>query len=297
MNDAIVTRGLTRRFAAANAVDGIDLKVPQGGVCGFLGPNGSGKTTTIRMLLGLLRPSSGASEVLGLPAGHPEALRRIGALVEMPSIYPHLTGKENLQVTALMRGCPESNISWALGMVGIEDVARYRASTYSLGMRQRLGLALALLSEPDLLILDEPTNGLDPAGIQDMRRLISHLPKELGVTVFLSSHMLHEVEQVATHVVMLNQGKLKFQGTLEELHALAQPVLEVETGDDDLMVQVLGNQGFEAKVDENGILVKADRLQAPKIADAIFRQGLPLYRLMERRASLEHVFMSMMEEK
>lgn len=296
MTLAIASRQLTRSFGLSTAVDALDLAIPRGGVCGFLGPNGSGKTTTIRMLLGLLRPSAGTAEVLGLPAGDRRGLARIGALVESPSLYPHLTGKENLQITALMRGCPESRIPWALERVGLKDAANQLTKAYSLGMKQRLGLALALLPEPDLLILDEPTNGLDPSGIQELRQLIRHLPEEMGVTVFLSSHLLAEVEQIATHLAILHRGKLIFQGALAELQATSVPTMELETGDDEAALLLLGGLGFKAERKDAGLLVRTTRNQAPCIAEALVKNGLPLYRLMERVNSLEERFMVLTEE-
>lgn len=296
MTFAVASHGLGRRFGPVAAVDSLNIAIPQGGVCGFLGPNGSGKTTTIRMMLGLLKPSTGSVEVLGFAAGDRRGLARIGAMVESPSLYPHLTGYENLQVTALMRGCAKSRIDWVLELVGLKDVSQRVASTYSLGMKQRLGLALALLPEPDLLILDEPTNGLDPGGIQEMRQLISHLPQQLGVTVVLSSHLLVEVEQVSSHLIILNRGKLRFQGSLAELKNASTPTIEVETGNDVMALQSLLALGFKVERHDQHLLVQAGRDQAPLIAEAILRHGLPLYRMTEHALSLEDRFMALTEE-
>jgi ABC-2 type transport system ATP-binding protein len=221
---AIETSGLTRRFEARIAVDELNLRVPQAGVYGFLGPNGAGKTTTIRMLLGLIRPTAGAVRLFGAPlaANRPSLMKRVGALVQTPSLYPHLTGQENLEVTRRLLGARKELIERALAIVKLSEDAPRRVREYSLGMRQRLGLALALLNEPELLILDEPTNGLDPAGIHEMRDLIRRLPAEFGITVFLSSHLLNEIEQVAGCIGIINQGRLLFQGTLAELQAERQ---------------------------------------------------------------------------
>ena len=217
----IQTTELTRRFGNLTAVDRLGLHVPRGSVYGFLGPNGAGKTTTIRMLLGLIRPNNGEVRLFGEPLQRSRRalLRRLGALVEAPSVYPNLTGRENLEVTRRLTGGARSQIDRVLGIVHLDDAADRRVRGYSNGMRQRLGLALALLGEPELLILDEPTNGLDPSGIQEMRDLIVRLPEEFGVTVFLSSHLLAEVEQVASHIGIIQEGSLRFQGTLEDLHA------------------------------------------------------------------------------
>src|SRR5262245_58240224 len=218
---AIETRRLTRRFGTQLAVDDLNLSAPEAGVYGFLGPNGAGKTTTIRMLLGLIRPDAGEVWLFGAPlaANRQSLMRRVGALVEVPSLYPHLTGRENLEVTRRLLGGPRELIDRALDIVKLTADSHRRVREYSLGMRQRLGLALALLNKPELLILDEPTNGSDPAGIHEMRDLIRRLPAEFGITVFLSSHLLSEVEQIAGHIGIIHQGRLLFQGTLPELQA------------------------------------------------------------------------------
>ena len=215
----IETSGLTKVYGDAAVVDGVDLAVPQGSVYGFLGPNGAGKSTTIRMLLGLVRPTRGTVRLFGeeLTPQRRSVLRLVGGLAETPSLYPHLTARDNLRVTALLREVPPRRIDEVLEVVGLAHAARQRVGTFSLGMKQRLGLALALLSEPLLLVLDEPTNGLDPAGIREMRALVSALPRRFGTTVFLSSHLLHEVERVATHVGVLHRGRLLFQGPTSEL--------------------------------------------------------------------------------
>src|SRR5215217_6860 len=215
----IETRGLTRRFGTQLAVNNLNLSVPAGGVYGFLGPNGAGKTTAIRILLGLIRPNAGEVRLFGQPLmrNHQSLMRLVGALVEAPSLYPHLTGRENLEVTRRLLGSPRELIDVALDIIKLKKDADRRVREYSLGMRQRLGLALALLNKPELLILDEPTNGLDPAGIHEMRDLLRRLPAEFGVTVFLSSHLLSEVEQIASHIGIIHEGRLLFQGTLSEL--------------------------------------------------------------------------------
>ncbi|HEX3582062.1 MAG TPA: ATP-binding cassette domain-containing protein [Thermoanaerobaculia bacterium] len=216
MPPTIETTALTRRFGTRVAVDDVHLQVPQGEIYGFLGLNGAGKTTTIRMLLGLIRADEGEVRIFGEPFRR-EVLARIGALVEMPSLYSHLTGRQNLEVTRRQIGAPKTSIDRSLGVVGLDDDANRLVREYSLGMRQRLGLALALLGSPELLILDEPTNGLDPAGIHEMRDLIRRMPAEHGVTVFLSSHLLAEVEQIAGFIGIIHKGRMVFQGPLAEL--------------------------------------------------------------------------------
>lgn len=207
---AIETRGLTRSFGSCTAVDGLNLRVPRGSIYGFLGPNGAGKTTTIRLLLGLLRPNSG-SILLNrqlLTQKRRELMRGIGALVETPSLYPHLTGRENLEVTRRIRNLPAACVADALALFNLTADAHRVVRGYSLGMRQRLGLALAWLGQPELMLLDEPANGLDPAGIRELRDRLRQLARDHNVTVFLSSHVLNEVEQVADWIGIINHGRL-----------------------------------------------------------------------------------------
>ena len=213
MEFAIQCRGLTRSFGGRSAVDSIDLEVPERAVYGFVGRNGAGKTTTIRLLLGLLRPDSGSARIFGLDVARKRraAARLIGAMVETPSHYDHLTGRENLEITRLLLGAPRAEIGRVLALAELAYAADRRVGTYSLGMRQRLGIARALLGRPKLLILDEPTNGLDPEGIRDMRALIAGLPDAEGVTILVSSHVLAEVEQVATHIGLMHDGRLLMQ--------------------------------------------------------------------------------------
>jgi ABC-2 type transport system ATP-binding protein len=221
------------------AVDGIDLQVPEGAIYGFLGPNGAGKSTTIRMLLGLIRPTTGTIRLFGEPVrpGGTRHLHRIGALIEAPSLYAHLTGCENLELTRRLTRAPHSRIEHLLKTVDLLEAADRPAGRYSTGMRQRLGLALALMNDPELLILDEPTNGLDPAGIHEIRELIRRIPEELGSTVFLSSHHLSEVEQIASHVGIIHKGKLLYQGSLKDLEDRSRFVKE-QSGLEQIFLQM-----------------------------------------------------------
>ena len=209
-NAAISVTDLTKRYGERNAVDHISFDVPRGTICGFVGPNGAGKTTTIRMLLGLVKPTTGAGTVLGEPLTHPERfLGKVGALIEGPAFYPALSGRENLKVLATLGNFPHDRVDQLLDQVGLLDRATSKFKTYSLGMKQRLGIAAALLPSPELLILDEPTNGLDPAGIQEVRELLGHLAG-YGLTVLVSSHLLSEIEAIADDLVMLRHGKVLF---------------------------------------------------------------------------------------
>lgn len=220
--NVIETKALTKVYGGQTAVDALELRVPEGCVYGFIGPNGAGKTTTLKMLLGLAHPTRGSVCLLGREMNEKnrlELLRQTGSLIELPSCYAHLTARENLQILAQLKGVSEREIDRALEMVELEGEARRRVGEFSLGMRQRLGIAQALLGQPRLLILDEPTNGLDPEGIRSMRAMIRALPEAWGATVVLSSHLLGELEQMADHVGILDKGHLLWQGPLDRLMA------------------------------------------------------------------------------
>ena len=296
MEWVIQTSGLSLRYGPRLVVDGLDLRVRPQAITGFLGPNGAGKTTTISLLLGLLKPNGGSAEVLGLPPGAPVALAQIGALVESPALYDHLTGLENLEITRLMRDLPRVEADRVLGLVQLVQDARRPVREYSLGMRQRLGVALALMGQPRLLILDEPTNGLDPAGIQDMRELIRRLPLETGASVFLSSHMLAEVEQVAQELVVIHKGRLKYQGPLEQLGAREQVELVVRVGDPAQAQAVLAQAGFACQERDGRVLIQTALDQAPRVAASLVAGGCDLYELSPHKANLEARFLALLEE-
>ena len=296
----IATRGLTRRFGDETAVDRLDLGVPAGSVFGFLGPNGAGKTTTIRMLLGLIRPSAGEVRLFGhlLDGNRLEVLRRVGALVETPSLYPHLTGRENLEVTRRLLDLPKSAIGRALDLVRMRHAAGKLVRHYSLGMRQRLGLALSLLPEPSLLILDEPTNGLDPAGIHEIRGLIAALPREHGMTVFLSSHLLSEVEQTASHLAIIHRGRLLFQGTLAELQARRQSRLVLGVDRPEEARGLLAGAGWRLSPAQGELLhVEAsDAAEAARVNRLLVEAGLGVTHVSLEQPSLEETFLSLTAE-
>ncbi len=293
----IETRELTRRFGDRVAVDELNLSVPAAGVYGFLGPNGAGKTTAIRMLLGLIRPNAGEVRLFGVPVARDRAslMRRVGALVESPSLYPHLTGRENLEVTRRLLGAPRNLIDVALDTVKLTKDADRRVREYSLGMRQRLGLALALLNKPELLILDEPTNGLDPAGIHEMRDLIRRLPDEFGVTVFLSSHLLSEVEQIASHIGIIHEGKLLFQGPLTELQTKQQTQLIVGVKQIDAASECLAKAGWNVHRSVDGMLSIAAKTSddAAKINKLLVDQRLDVFHIALAQPSLEDIFLTL----
>lgn len=253
---AVATRGLTKRFGDQWAVNNIDLSVPRGSVFGFLGPNGSGKTTTIRMLLGLIEPSSGEIDLLGqaLPKGLATALPRVGALVEGPAFYPYLSGEANL--VRLDSASPHSTsadrkerVAKAIERVGLAHAAKKKAHKYSLGMKQRLGIANALLMPRDLLVLDEPTNGLDPQGTREVRNLIRSLAAD-GTTILVSSHLLAEIEQLCSHVAVMSAGRIVAQGRLDELASEVKTQLRLTTPDIEAAGRVLNELGFEPSAEQ-----------------------------------------------
>lgn len=296
MNIAIQSTGLTRRFGKHLAVDGVDLFVRSETITAFLGPNGAGKTTTISLLLGLLKAQEGTCEVLGFAPGCPEALAQIGAMVESPSLYDHLTGRENLEITRLMKGTPLSELDRVLKQVDLVHDARRPVREYSLGMRQRLGMALALMGEPRLLILDEPTNGLDPVGIQDMRDLVRSLPKETGATVFLSSHLLAEVEQVAEDLVVIHKGRLRYQGPIAGLGSPDQAELTVRVGDSAKAHRALETLGFPVREAEGRLWIQAPSDEAPRVAASLVESGCALFELTPHKVNLEARFLTLLEE-
>ena len=297
LTESIVeTRALSRRYGTVTTVDGLNLRVPRGSIFGFLGPNGAGKTTTVRMLLGLVRPTAGTARLFGLDVRtHRRAvLRRLGALVESPSYYPHLTGHENLGILATLLGLPRRRVDDALDGVRLGAVAHRRVGAYSLGMKQRLGIAAAMLHEPELLILDEPTNGLDPAGIHEIRALLRSLPAERGVTVLVSSHLLREVEQIATHVGIIHHGVLMFQGDIDALRAQARARTVVAVDDAVAAQAALSRAGIAAALaGDDLVLPTADREAAAAANRALVLAGRSVFGLATERPTLEDLFLDL----
>ena len=297
MTDYVVeTEGLTKRYGDGGvvAVDALALRVPRGGVFGFLGPNGSGKTTTMGMLLGLVRPTSGSARLLGQPAGQPETLRRIGAMVETPTFYPYLSGRANLRYFQGIgrRGTP-AEVDRLLDLVDLGNNANRKFSTYSLGMKQRLGVACALLGDPELVFLDEPTNGLDPAGVIEVRELIRGLGRD-GRTVVLSSHLLAETELVCDNVAVLSRGRLLAQGTIADL-LRHHDTLRLRTTDDERAAAALSALPWvEAVVREEGhLVVTAPGERAWEVTRALGAADIYVSELTPVHRSLEQYFMEL----
>jgi len=301
---AVSTSGLAKRFRGGQlAVAGIDLVVPHGSVYGFLGPNGSGKTTTIRMLLGLVAPTAGSHTLLGrpMPASAAEVLPRVGALVEGPAFHPYLSGRANLaRLDAADRTADPSTaphrIDAALDRVGLTAAAKKRYRAYSLGMRQRLGIAAALLQPRELLVLDEPTNGLDPQGTREVRTLVQELASD-GVTVLVSSHLLSEVEQVCTHVGVMHVGKLVAQGTLGELRRSQQPRVSVETSDPAAAARALADLGLATRpVEGRHVSAALGDAEPEKVLAALVHAGVPVRQFTVDAPGLEDVFVALTGE-
>lgn len=294
----ISTSHLSKKYGSVLRVSDLDLRVPEGCIYGFLGPNGAGKSTTLKMILGLVRPTAGDIAVFGEPMTRRNRLailKQVGSLIESPSYYGHLSGEENLRIVQTMRGVPAKNIREVLEIVRLTDAKDKRAAHYSLGMKQRLGLAAALLGYPRLLILDEPTNGLDPAGIQEMRELIKELPQRFGMTVVVSSHLLAEIDQMADHVGIIREGELVFQDSLTALHSRSKHHLALRTTDNLHAQAILRERRLHVSEGEDGYLVlplmNDDTTAA--LAELLVTQSIGVLRLEERQKSLEDIFLEL----
>lgn len=297
---AISVRDLSKKYDNLLAVSHINFEVPLGIVCGFVGPNGSGKTTTMRMLLGLITPTTGQGHILGEPIEHPEKyLSRVGAMIEGPAFYPALSGHENLMVLAKLGGFPSERVQVLLEKVGLGARGKSKYKTYSLGMKQRLGIAAALLPEPKLLMLDEPTNGLDPEGIQEIRALLRDLANE-GTTVFVSSHLLSELEIISDHIVMLRKGEIVFAGPIGDLMAKQQPTIIAKSLDhSDLkkIVEIAQASGHQAVIRNDSVHILAAMDWAPELNKAAFSAGITLAQLAPQLPNLEETFFEMTGDK
>ncbi|HEX6344159.1 ABC transporter ATP-binding protein [Umezawaea sp.] len=295
------TRGLRKTYGSTVAVDRVDLDLPEGAVMGMLGPNGSGKTTTIRMLLGLVKPTEGTVELLGraLPDGAADALPHVGALVEGPGFHPFLSGRENLRRVAafeplLATGAVKQSVEDALERVGLAQAAHRRYRGYSLGMKQRLGLAAALLVPRRLIVLDEPTNGLDPAGTREVRKVIGDL-HAAGSTVLVSSHLLSEIEATCTHVAVLHRGTVVAQGELAELLQSDSTALQVTTSDVDTALTALRAARISARPSEEGVRVELIGTTAPAVFQTLVQAGVEIHEAVRQRTGLEELFARLTE--
>jgi ABC-2 type transport system ATP-binding protein len=299
-NLAISVRDLSKKYGERMAVSHINFDVPLGTVCGFVGPNGSGKTTTMRMLLGLISHTGGNGQVLDASIDEPaKYLSQVGAMIEGPAFYPALTGAENLKVLATLGGFPIERVQTLLDQVGLGDRAKSKYKTYSLGMKQRLGIAAALLPNPKLLMLDEPTNGLDPEGIQEVRALLRQLADN-GTTVFVSSHLLSELEIISDYLVMLRKGEVVFAGKIEEL-LLAQQHVIIAKGqthvDLEKLVSIAIGLGHSASIRNNEVHVQASADFAATLNRAAFDAGITLAQLSPQVPNLEETFFEMTGDK
>ena len=293
---AITTNHVRKVIDGTTIIPDISLNVPRGSIYGFLGENGAGKTTTIRLILDLIKPTSGTIEIAGqcLSTARRSVLAHVGSLVEGPSLYGHLSGVDNLRIAALLQRVSEERITEVLDIVGLSDAGDKLTSHYSLGMKQRLGIAIALLHQPSLLILDEPTNGLDPAGIKDLRRLIISFQRDYGMTVFLSSHLLSEIEQVATHIGVIHHGQLLFEGTKESLQAQNHPRLALTTPAIDKAQRVIEKLGITPSVHNGQLIIQpgSDEKTADIVAELV-ASAVPVYELRRIDNNLEHIFMQL----
>ena len=299
MTTAISVTDLTKVYGERSALSHATFDVPLGTVCGFVGPNGSGKTTTIRMLLGLIEPTGGTGTVLGQSIAHPERyLPQVGAMIEGPAFYPALSGAENLKVLASLGGFPSDRVQLLLEKVGLGDRGGSKYKTYSLGMKQRLGIAAALLPNPKLLVLDEPTNGLDPSGIQEVRNLIKDLASE-GTSVFVSSHLLSELEMIAESLVMLREGKVLFAGRTKDLLSaqtatlVARPEFAVDLN---TLVEIATKHGHVASVENGEVHIIGDAEWGASFNRLAFNAGVTLSALSATQPTLEETFFEMTGE-
>ncbi len=291
----ISTEGLSFNFGNQQVVKSLSLQVPKGSIYGFLGPNGAGKTTTIKLLLNLLKTDQGSIHIFDkeLQSNRVAILSEIGSLIEQPAIYLHLSGKENLMNRALLLRVSEQRVDEMLALVHLKDAAHKKAGKYSLGMKQRLGIALALLSDPQLLILDEPTNGLDPNGIIEVRELLIRLVTQHNKTVFISSHLLAEVERMATHVGIIDKGELLFQGSIKDLEAISQPQVQVELENTVDAANFLKKHGFNViDISDNSLSIPyTSKTQMGEINTLLNKNGYMVYSIHKIHKDLEKLFL------
>ena len=291
----VATDNLSKEYDGVYRVQELDIRIKEGDIYGFLGPNGAGKSTTMKMLLGLVKPTSGTIEIMGKPFNEKnrrDILSSVGSLIESPSYYGHLTGRENMEIIRRLHDLPKKNIEEAVHIVRMENQMEKKVKNYSLGMKQRLGIAMALARFPKLLILDEPTNGLDPAGIEEMRELIKMLPKQYGMTVMISSHILSEIDQMATVVGIINQGCLIFQEKMSVLDMQREPQIILRTSDNNHAFQLLKKANPQRTTDGLQIGALTDE-QTGAVVQCLCSNGISVYRVEEHRESLEDIFLNL----
>ncbi|MFD0870079.1 ABC transporter ATP-binding protein [Chlamydia abortus] len=300
MSDFVIqTYNLSKHYPSKKAVDQVSLKINKGDIYGFLGPNGAGKTTTIRMLLGLIKPSHGSIRIFGkdLRKEKLSILRKIGSLVEYPSYYGHLSAYENLEALRRILDVPKTRIDEVLSIVRLQQEAKRPVKGFSLGMKQRLGIAAALLGNPELLILDEPTNGLDPAGILEVRELIKKMPGEHGITVLVSSHLLSEVEQMANRVGIIRNGSMLFEDSIDNLRKRTKSKIRIVLSDPEHGRRIIASTGCHVELQEGALLL--DSIPESKVAEVVELLVLArhsIYRVEEQKRSLEDIFLEMVGE-
>lgn len=291
----ISTEGLSFTFGKQQVVKSLALQVPEGSIYGFLGPNGAGKTTTIKLLLNLLKPDAGNIHIFeqDIKTKRISILSQIGSLIEQPALYQHLTGRENLLNRALLLQVPAQRVEDMLDLVQLTNAANKKAGQYSLGMKQRLGIALALLADPKLLILDEPTNGLDPNGIIEIRELLKKLVAKYGKTVFISSHLLGEIERMATHVGIINNGAMLFQGSIADLQAISKPLVRVEAENTVDAANLLNRNHFNVTdvTDEHLLIPYTSKQQMGEINALLNKNGQTVYSISKQQKDLEKLFL------
>ena len=291
----ITTENLSKEYDGVYRVQDLDIRVKEGDIYGFLGPNGAGKSTTMKMLLGLVKPTSGTIEIMGKlfnEKNRKGILQSVGSLIEAPSYYGHLTGHENMELIRRLLDLPQKNIDEAIHIVRLENQMNKKVKNYSLGMKQRLGIAMALARKPKLLILDEPANGLDPAGIEEIRELIKTLPSKYGMTVMISSHILSEIDQMATIIGIINQGSLIFQERMSVLDEQRKPQIILKTSDDDTAYRFLAKLNPQRTL--NGLQLGAlTDEQTGAVVRELCSNNLSVYRVEEHRESLEDIFLTL----
>ena len=295
---ALETTALTHAFGGETALNNVNLHVPQGSIYGFIGPNGAGKTTTLRLIIGLQKKQKSDIKFFGesFEKNRLPILRKVGSLIESPSIYAHLTAKENLKVLQKIYQCPAGRIDEVLQVVNLANTGKKKAGQFSLGMKQRLSIAIAMLNDPTLLILDEPTNGLDPNGIIEMRELLKKLNQQKGTTIIISSHLLNELERLVTHTGIINKGNIMFQGTLQELVSKRQQASMVllETNNQPKTLQMLLNNNITARVDNEKIVMPVIPKDAlASVNRQLVQAGVDVYEISTVKNDLESIFINL----